>query len=326
MVSKFYTNKTDTMLAVEKNGCALEYASDALRADREVVMAAVSYYGWALEYASEELRKDRDIVMAAAEKDACALMFASLALRADPEVVMAAVSKHGEALQYASEALRADREVVMAAVQSKPGYLVVLKYASAELRNDREVVLAAVKNQGKALSWASEALRADKSVVLEAMKQDISNNCFAELSPKDMLWVLDLLPAKTAIKNQEEAGSKILGCVGMFVDQMRKDCGLLKKDYESKDISFEDYYENIVSYISVRDIGLLCQLSTNRYVEDESEVGEVIKRSPRRENEYKNDDGMTFASITKEDRAKGLKRFIKVSDYPDVLRGLNYGR
>ena len=56
------------MLAVEKNGCALEYASADLRADR-VVMAAVSYYGWALEYASEELRKDRDIVMVA-EKDA----------------------------------------------------------------------------------------------------------------------------------------------------------------------------------------------------------------------------------------------------------------
>ena len=59
----------------------------------------------------------------------------------------------------------------------------------------------------------------------------------------------------------------------MFVDQMRKDCGSLKKDYESKDICFEDYYENIVSYISVRDIGLLSQLSTNRYVIDESEAG-----------------------------------------------------
>ena len=64
----------------------------------------------------------------------------------------------------------------------------------------------------------------------------------------------------------------------MFVDQMRKDCGSLK-DYESKDICFEDYYENIVSYISVRDIGLLSQLSTNRYVIDESEAGKIIKRS-----------------------------------------------
>ena len=93
-----------------------------------------------------------------------------------------------------------------------------------------------------------------------------------------------------------------------------KDCGSLRKDYESKDISFEDYYEHIASYISVRDIGLLCQLSTNRYVEDESEAGAMIKRPPRRENEYKNDDGMTFALITQEDREKGVKRFIEKND------------
>ena len=176
-----------------------------------------------------------------------------------------------------------------------------------------------------ALRYASYELRSDKKVVVEAMKQNYTRTRHAILTQEDMLWTLERIPAQAAIEEQEAAASKILGCVGMFVDQMRKDCGSLKKDYESKDISFEDYYENIVSYISVRDIGLLSQLSTNRYVIDESEAGKIIKRSPRRENENKNDDGMTFASITKEDRAKGLKRFIKVSDYPDVLRELNYG-
>ena len=37
-----------------------------------------------------------------------------------------------------------------------------------------------------------------------------------------MQWVLDLLPANEAINNSEEAASRILGCVGMFVDQMRR--------------------------------------------------------------------------------------------------------
>ena len=185
--------------------------------------------------------------------------------------------------------------------------------------------MKAVNNWDEALGYASYELRKDKEFVLHAMKQNLNCMNYAKLSYQDKLKLLNHTPAQAAIENQEEAGSKILGCVGMFVDQMRKDCGSLKKDYESKDISFEDYYEHIASYISVRDIGLLCQLSTNRYVIDESEAGKIIKRSPRRENENKNDDGMTFASITKEDRAKGLKRFIKVSDYPDVLRELNYG-
>ena len=125
---------------------------------------------------------------------------------------MVAAKSYSKALKYASEALRADREVVMALVKQ---FGCALEYASEALKADREVVMAAVKDIGYALRWASEAFRADKSVVLEAMKQDISNNCFAELSPKDMLWVLDLLPAKTAIKS-EEAGSKfwdVLACL-----------------------------------------------------------------------------------------------------------------
>ena len=112
----------------------------------------------------------------------------------------------------------------------------------------------------------------------------------------------------------------------MFVDQMRRDCGLLKKDYESIDTNYPHYYEHIVSYTSVRDIGLLSQLSTNRYVEDVSEAGKMIKRSPRRENEHKNDDGLTFASITKKDSKKGVKKFVNRDDYPDTLRRLNYDR
>ena len=235
MVRKFYTNKTDTMLAVEKNGCALEYASADLRADREVVMAAVSYYGWALEYASEELRKDRDIVMAAAEKDACALMFASL------------------------------------------------------------------------------ALRADKSVVLEAMIQDIESVRYAKLSPKDMQWVLDLLPAKSAIDNRQEADSKILGCVGMLLLSYEKKQGLIDKSVESTNEDFRPYYEDIASYISARDIGLFSQLSTNYYVEDINKKGKPIKRAPRRMNSF-------GTPITMEDTNKGVKRFIEKKDIQLSLR------
>ena len=41
--------------------------------------------------------------------------------------------------------------------------------------------------------------------------------------------------------------------------------------------------EHIASYISIRDIGLLSQLSINRYKDDVSEADKMIKRSPIRE-------------------------------------------
>lgn len=231
---------------------------------------------------------------------------------------LSAVNADPQSLRYVSKHLRNNREIVMAAVNGRtsiPLGISILKYAINDLRNDPEVVIAAVRKDARALRYASTALRTDKEFVLQAMQQNLNSMCYTLLTQEDMQWVLQL-PAQAAIENQEAAVSKILGCVGMFVDQMRKDCGSLKKEYESNDISFENYYEHIVSYISVRDIGLLSQLSTNRYVEDESEAGKIIKRSPRRENEHKNNEGMLFASITKEDREKGVKRFVNVIRCP----------
>ena len=44
---------------------ALEYASEALQADREIVLEAVRQDGYALEYASGDLQADRDFVLEA---------------------------------------------------------------------------------------------------------------------------------------------------------------------------------------------------------------------------------------------------------------------
>ena len=50
---------------MRQRGSALCYASDELRADREVVLAAVSENGGALEYASAEFKYDREVVLVA---------------------------------------------------------------------------------------------------------------------------------------------------------------------------------------------------------------------------------------------------------------------
>ena len=43
---------------MRQNGRALEFASEDLRADRDVVLAAVRQNAYALKYASERLRDD----------------------------------------------------------------------------------------------------------------------------------------------------------------------------------------------------------------------------------------------------------------------------
>ena len=53
--------RVSALAAVKQNGLALEYASDELKCDREIVLAAVKQTSHALEYASEELKNDPEI-------------------------------------------------------------------------------------------------------------------------------------------------------------------------------------------------------------------------------------------------------------------------
>ena len=109
---------------------------------------------WALEFASDELRADREVVLAAVSQHGFALQYASDALRDDAEVVLAAVKMDGVALKFASDELRGDREVVLGAVRCTHMHLCVgrglctihkdspLRFASQELQSARQNMLS----------------------------------------------------------------------------------------------------------------------------------------------------------------------------------------
>ena len=79
------------MQAVSRNGYALQYATEALKGDREIVMAAVSQNGLALQLAAEWLKGEREIVMAAVSGHGVALRFATKELKDDEEILQHAL-------------------------------------------------------------------------------------------------------------------------------------------------------------------------------------------------------------------------------------------
>ena len=98
--------------------CTGSCRGDALRALTERrYLLRFRKIGWTLHFASEALRADRDVALAAVAQDGSALEYASDALRDDKEIVLAAVRQNGWALRHASPDLQADREVVLAAVR-----------------------------------------------------------------------------------------------------------------------------------------------------------------------------------------------------------------
>ena len=93
------------LTAVAQNRYAFRDASEALRNDREVVLAAVKDNWLALRYASQALRNDRALVLAAVVECGLALQYASEALRNDRALVLTAVSNNRRALQFVAEPL-----------------------------------------------------------------------------------------------------------------------------------------------------------------------------------------------------------------------------
>ena len=157
------------LAAVKECGNALEWASDGMKDDKDVVLAAVQEWTPALEWASDRLKNDTDVVLVAVKSVGYALEWASDRLKNDKDIVLAAV-KTGTALEWASDRMKDDKDIVLAAVKRRGGAVFALECASDRLKNDTDVVLAAVKRHGWALRYASPLLQDDTDVVLAAVK------------------------------------------------------------------------------------------------------------------------------------------------------------
>jgi hypothetical protein len=99
-------NKEIVSQIVKNCPCSLQFVLDNLNDDEELVFEAVSQKGRALEFASERLKDDFEIVKAAVTNDGSALRFASERLRDSYDIVVIADEKHWDAFQYASPRLK----------------------------------------------------------------------------------------------------------------------------------------------------------------------------------------------------------------------------
>lgn len=215
--------KLSTLTTVRSRGFALQFVSDLLKNDKEVVLEAVKNYGRALEYAGELPKNDKEVVLEAVKQNGSALEYAGDLLKNDKEVVLEAVKQCGRALEYAGELPKNDKEVVLEAVkqdgfaleyagdlfnndkevvlEAAKQYIGALEYAGENIRKNKQFILEAVKQNGNALRYVDDLLKNDKEVVLEAVKQDGEALDYAgKKLMKDKLFILEV---EKLIANQQ---------------------------------------------------------------------------------------------------------------------------
>eukprot|EP00931_Biecheleriopsis_adriatica_P066147 TRINITY_DN40552_c0_g1_i1.p1 TRINITY_DN40552_c0_g1~~TRINITY_DN40552_c0_g1_i1.p1 ORF type:complete len:473 (-),score=61.54 TRINITY_DN40552_c0_g1_i1:12-1430(-) len=187
-------------------GNELEFASDVLRDDEQIVTLAIGFDGGALAFASDRIQDNRTIVIAAINCNKAESVqhmqlsvdpfsFASARLRNDREVALIAVGRRGWSLQHMSDSLRDDPDVVRIAVEH--GYCSwgryeacsPLEFASHRLRDDDDIVALAVKHDPDALEHASERCRQDKSLVTYGFQRLLEVCGLCEVSAADRAHV-----------------------------------------------------------------------------------------------------------------------------------------
>ena len=125
--------------AVRNNGIALEYASDTLRADQEVVLEAmVKFVGSdsPLQFANIKFTSDPGKMLEALKIDVETIEYADKGLFNDHNFILNAIKIDETCLEYADEKLWGDREFVVEAMKLDPYNL---EFASEELKNDPEL-------------------------------------------------------------------------------------------------------------------------------------------------------------------------------------------
>ena len=196
------------LCAVKKDTCRIEFASKALRADKEIIMAALrpepegcDEWSTNLSYACKRLKNNKEIVLAAVKTNGMNLEYASKKLKADKEVVLAAVNNNGLALKYANVEICADRNIIFEAVRQDGTALQYANLASLgndifsqakdkqqhieksqkiakkdlitpDYKSDQDIVLAAVSSTFAALQIAGKRFQNNKEVTLAAVNHD----------------------------------------------------------------------------------------------------------------------------------------------------------
>ena len=139
------TDKNTILGMVKEEPLYLKYASEALQADKDVVLAAVtqptvnSRLAW--QYVSPTLKANENFMMQSVKTDGLALHYASDDIKNNFDIVLEAVKENSLAIQCASPELRNNKELCLLAVND---YVNNYNFVSAKLKNDPELIAIAM--------------------------------------------------------------------------------------------------------------------------------------------------------------------------------------
>ncbi len=156
-VLKFVSDdlKRDTRFMLK---CVMEHRVDALKfacdttltSDREFMMSCIRVHGASLQFASDRLRADKDVVIAAIENNGY-LKYAALDLRNDREFVRRCVRIKPRSIEHVGEELENDQQFILSVLQANGK---CWKFIPSRYTKDEQFMSEAIRQACKSTSKA----------------------------------------------------------------------------------------------------------------------------------------------------------------------------
>jgi len=143
-------NKKAALAAVSKDGSYIQFPSEEMKNDEEIVLAAVTQNGTSIKYIPEKLKDKHKIVLAAINQNPLAYEFVPDTLKSDKNTIL-----------YLIQGLVDSYEI------DKPGVIedVIFPAIKQDLKNDRDIIFAAIREgAGGILKHLSEELLVMKNL------------------------------------------------------------------------------------------------------------------------------------------------------------------
>lgn len=138
-VPDYYKDNKEVMLSFfnmkhlnQQNIQNLQYVSERLRNDTDIVMSAIKTDGLNLKFAGQAFKNDKSLAIMAIENNG-SIEFLSKDLKNDSEIVLLALKNSGSQLKYAGDAFKKDKDIVLMACQDN---IENIQYASLEIQEE----------------------------------------------------------------------------------------------------------------------------------------------------------------------------------------------
>lgn len=189
VLAKYYNNDKEIILeAVKQVPLSLQYASDELKNDKNIIFNALENNLISrtntdiFQYASDQIKNDKEFIIYLIQRNPsfCGIIrYTSDQIRNDRDVMSRLLNDKADWMEFAGEKIKNDKEFILNGIERRPS---LIKYASNELKSNKQFLLDSIKHNHQCFRYFNEELKSDKEFAKEAVK--IHCFCFSDIDEK----------------------------------------------------------------------------------------------------------------------------------------------